>query len=62
MNEVVTNPQEYETSGLKPIVSMFNNLPIVLSPGFALGEADKAYVDALWYSWEEWCGSVPHSS
>lgn len=56
MNEVVANPSEYETSGLKPVVSMFNKLPIVLSPGFALGEADKAYVDALWYSWEEFLG------
>lgn len=53
MNEVVANPNEYETSGLKAVVSMFNRLPIVLSPGFALGEADKAYVDALWCSWEE---------
>lgn len=56
MNEVVINPNEYETSGLKPIVSMFNKLPIVLSPGFALGEADKTYVDMLWYSWEEFLG------
>lgn len=52
MNEVVLNPNEYESSGLKPVVSMFNKLPIVLSPGFALGEADDAYADALWNSWE----------
>lgn len=56
MNEVAANPSEYEMSGLKPVVSMFNKLPIVLSPGFALGEADKAYVDALGHSWEEFLG------
>ena len=32
MNEVIANVIEYEASGLKPVVSMLNKLPIVLSP------------------------------
>ncbi len=53
MNEVIISPSEYVSSGLKPVVSIFNKLPIVLSPGFALGEADATHVDALWDSWEK---------
>lgn len=52
MNEIVLDPDKYETSGLKATVSMFNRMPLVLSPGFAISEVSNEYLDALWSSWE----------
>jgi hypothetical protein len=52
MNEVMSGKSSFETSGLKSMVTKFNNLPITLSPGFALAEVDETYADALWSAWE----------
>lgn len=52
MKDVVFNSNAYESSGLRSVISKFNKLPLVLTPGFALAEADEAYTDILWGSWE----------
>jgi hypothetical protein len=52
MNDVVVKTTTYAASGLESLVKFINKLPLVLSPGFALNEADKSYIETLWDSWE----------